>query len=151
MDYDTRFKLLLTLFFQEFVELFLPDFAQRVDWRKQVEFLDKELQDILPQRTPGAVDLLAKVAAKKPLRRGRGERLCLIHVEIESRKSRRAMGERMFDYFHRIRRKFGIPVVPSVLYVRVGEGLGWQSLHLYSLEHCFCHFEFPCIGLPALD
>lgn len=42
--------------------------------------------------------------------------------------------------------------MPVVAYVHLaGEGLGWQSLDMLCLDHCFNHFEFPYIGLPALD
>jgi hypothetical protein len=152
MDYDTRFKLLLTLFFQEFVELFLPDFHPRVDWRRPIEFLDKELQSVLPDRPKGTVDLLAKVAAKRGQRAGRQGRLCLIHVEIEGRKSRREMAERMCGYYHRLREKLRLPTVPVAVFVHLGgEGLGWLNDDMVCLDHCFNHFECPYIGLPALD
>lgn len=58
MDIDPRFKLLLIHFFREFLQLFLPDIAGQIDWRRSVEFLDKELQSILPDRRKGTVDVV---------------------------------------------------------------------------------------------
>ena len=151
MDYDPRIKLLLTLFFREFVELFLARFAERIDWQYGVEFLDKELQSILPDRPKGTVDLLAKVRSLQPPRTG-SDHLCLMHTEVEGRKSRRVMGRRMCRYFHRLDETLGLPTVPVVIYLKVGgEGLGWQSYDTTCWGHAFNHFEFPYIGLPALD
>ncbi len=42
MDYDHLFKELLTTFFVEFVQLFLPDVAAYLD-SASLEFLDKEI------------------------------------------------------------------------------------------------------------
>src|SRR5205085_12062238 len=42
MDHDRLFKELLTVFFVEFVELFLPDVAAYLD-KDSIEFLDKEV------------------------------------------------------------------------------------------------------------
>jgi hypothetical protein len=151
VDYDPRIKLLLTLYFREFVELFLTRFAERIDWGYGVEFLDKELQSILPDRPKGTVDLLAKVRSLHPLRGGL-DYLCLMHTEIEGRKSRRVLGRRMCRYFHRIDETLGLPTVPVAMYTKVGgEGLGWQSYDMTCWGHAFNHFEFPYIGLPALD
>lgn len=47
MSYDERFKALLTVFFREFLELFFPEIAERIDWRKKPEFLDKELPSVM--------------------------------------------------------------------------------------------------------
>jgi hypothetical protein len=151
VNYDPRIKLLLTLYFREFVELFLARFAERIDWEYGVEFLDKELQSILPDRPKGTVDLLAKLRSLQPLRGGL-DHLCLMHTEVEGRKSRRVMGRRMCRYFHRIDETLGLPTVPVAMYIKVGgEGLGWQSYDMTCWGHAFNHFEFPYIGLPALD
>ena len=42
MDHDGLFKELLREFFLEFLELFFPTLAERVDRRQQPVFLDKE-------------------------------------------------------------------------------------------------------------
>ena len=88
MNYDQKFKLLLTLFFREFLELFFPEFAREINWSRPVLFPDKELQSIVPDRSPRVVDLLARIEtlSGKP-------RYCLIHVEIEGRRSRPALAK----------------------------------------------------------
>lgn len=147
MEYDNKFKLLLTLFFREFLELFFPEFARQIDWSCPAAFLDKELRSIVTETSPKVVDLLARVETL-----GAGPRYCLIHVEVEGRKSRVALGKRLHHYFNRLDEMFDLPIVPIALFLNVGgEGLGWQTRELVCFGHCFNHFEFPYIGLPALD
>lgn len=57
-DHDRLFKELLTTFFEEFIELFFPEFHCRIDW-KSLTFLTQELFSGKPKRLK--VDLLAKV------------------------------------------------------------------------------------------
>jgi hypothetical protein len=152
MTFDARFKLLLMLFFREFIELFFPDFFDSIDWDAPIEFLDKELTTLLPATAGQCVDLLVKVRSRVPPRPRVTSWLCLIHAEVEARRSRRALGKRMCGYFHRIDEKLDLPTVPIALYIHVGgDGLGWQSYDMSCWGHCFNHFEFPYIGLPALD
>ena len=152
MDYDARFKALLTLFFREFLELFFPEFAERIDWRRAPEFLDKELQSIVVESGPKTVDLLVKVWSREAPRSDSVERLCLIHVEVEARRSRDALGQRVSRYVNRIDETFDLPVVPIAVYLNVrGEGIGWQSRELTCWGHTIVSYHFPYIGLPALD
>ena len=152
MDYDARFKTLLTLFFREFLELFFPEFAEHIDWRRVPEFLDKELQSIVVESGPKTVDLLVKVWSHEAPRPDSAERLCLIHIEVEARRSRDALSKRISHYVNRIDERFDLPVVPIALYLNVrGEGIGWQSRELTCWGHTIVSYHFPYIGLPALD
>ena len=77
IDHDQLFKELLTHFFVEFVELFLPDVAGYMD-RGAVEFLDKEVFTDVTAGDRHEVDLVAKT-------KYRGEAaFFLIHVENQS-------------------------------------------------------------------
>ena len=152
MDYDTRFKGLLTTFFREFLELFFPEFAERIDWRYPPVFLDKELQSIVIESGPKTVDLLVKVRSLEPPRGSSAERLCLIHFEVEGRRSREVLGKRIGHYINRIDEKFDLPVVPIAVYLKVaGDGIGWQTRDLTCWGHTIVSYHFPYIGLPGLD
>ena len=152
MDYDARFKALLTNFFREFLELFVPEFAAQIDWRHPPVFLDKELQSIALESGPKTVDLLVKVWSKEAPRHGTQERLCLIHIEVEARRSRDALGKRVSHYINRIDEKFDLPVLPIAVYLNVrGDGIGWQTRELTCWGHTIVSYHFPYIGLPALD
>src|SRR5206468_1060686 len=59
MDHDRLFKELLTTFFVEFVELFLPDLAALMD-RDGLQFLDKEIFTDIASGDRHEVDLLVK-------------------------------------------------------------------------------------------
>ena len=48
--------------------------------------------------------------------------------------------------------QFDLPLMPIALFLNVaGDGLGWETRKQFCFGHCVNHFEFPYIGLPALD
>jgi len=108
MDHDRLFKELLTTFFVEFIELFLPQVAAYVE-PDSVEFLDKEVFTDVTSGDRHEVDVVAKV-------RFRGKETCfLIHVEAQASPVE-DFGRRMFRYFARLMEKHGLPVYPIVLF-----------------------------------
>ncbi len=62
-EVDGPWKYVLSLFFQPFMELCLPELAKQIDWSKKYETLDKELQKIVPSTKTGkrSADMLFKV------------------------------------------------------------------------------------------
>src|SRR5713101_3453276 len=122
MDHDQRFKHLLREFFREFMELFFPAQAARLDFTA-VEWLDKELFTDPPQGEKKVLDLVAKVPAKPP--GDVGEQIILIHVEVESEDCTTSLDERFPEYFWHLRRKYGAAVLPVAVFLKVGlDGLG---------------------------
>ena len=65
-DYDSPWKEALDVFFEAFLELFIPEAHADIDWSRQCESLDKELQQITPEAESGRryVDKLVKVWLK---------------------------------------------------------------------------------------
>ncbi len=59
MAQDQLFKDLLRTFFREFLELFFPDVAARLDFSR-VRFLDKEAFTDLPDGSRREADLVAQ-------------------------------------------------------------------------------------------
>lgn len=102
-DYDSPWKDILDLQFEEFMAFFFADAHAQIDWRAGHEFLDKELQKITLDAALGrrVVDKLVKVQ----LQNGQ-EQWVLVHVEVQTQP---ALGfpERMFVYHYRIRDRFG--------------------------------------------
>jgi len=94
--------------FPDFLRFLYPNADEVFDFGKTIEFMNKELLAIVPDRVSGSgmriVDLLAKVHLKdgtvKPI---------LVHTEIEG-GSKKAFAERMFEYYYRIRDRYGPPV-----------------------------------------
>ena len=109
MDHDRLFKELLTTFFAEFVELFLPDLAAYIDW-DHIEFIDKEIFTDIAARDRHEVDLLVKTRF-----RDRGDGFFLVHLEHQA-SAQADFPQRMFRYFSRLYEKFGLPVFPVVLF-----------------------------------
>ena len=107
-DHDRLFKELLTTFFVEFLELFLPELAAQLD-RPSVVFLDKEVFTDVTGGQRHEVDLLVQA-------RLRGENSCfLVHVENQAQVQPR-FAKRMFRYFARIHEKHDLPIYPIALF-----------------------------------
>lgn len=109
MDHDRLFKELLTTFFVEFLELFLPEVAEALDRETAVVPMDKEVFTDVTLGEKHEVDVLMKA-------RFRGEdAFFLIHVENQS-TPQADFPKRMFRYFARLTEKYDLPVYPVVLF-----------------------------------
>jgi hypothetical protein len=107
IDHDQLFKELLTHFFVEFVELFLPDVAGYMD-RGAVEFLDKEVFTDVTAGERHEVDLVVKTKY-----RGQAA-FFLIHVKNQS-QAESGFAKRMFRYFARLHERHDLPIFPVAL------------------------------------
>ncbi len=109
MDHDRLFKELLTTFFTEFLDLFLPDIAAALDRAVAVVPMDKETFTDVTSGDKHEVDILMKA-------RLRGEdAFFLIHVENQS-TAQSDFPKRMFRYFARLTEKYDLPVYPVVVF-----------------------------------
>lgn len=58
----------------------------------------------------------------------------------------------MLHYYEPLRRQHDLPVLPIAVYLRVGlEGIGWDSYEESFWGHQLVRFNYPYVGLPALD
>jgi hypothetical protein len=147
MDHDQRFKTLIREFFVDFLQLFFARWAARLDL-SAVEWLDKELFPDPPDGSRHAIDLVAKV----PVLNSSGLSLLLVHVEIESPDRTTTLKPRLPFYYHFLRDKYQLPVLPMVLYLKVGlGGIGVDSVveEVFDLE--VNRFQYLYVGLPGLD
>jgi hypothetical protein len=151
MDHDQRFKTLIQEFFVDFLDLFFRDWAVRLDLRT-VQWLDKELYPDPPEGTRHKLDLLAKVPVVPAFDPQVPESLLLVHIEIEAPDRVTALTPRLPYYYHFLRDKLQLPVLPIVLYLKVGlDGVGVDRYveELWGLEvNCF---QYLYVGLPGLD
>ena len=109
MDHDRLFKELLTTFFVEFVDLFLPDVGAALDRDVAVVPMDKEVFTDVTRGEKHAVDVLMKA-------RFRGEEaFFLVHVENQA-TPQADFPKRMFRYFARLTEKYDLPVYPVVIF-----------------------------------
>lgn len=78
--------------------------------------------------------------------------LALVHVEVEAADTVAPLRRRMFPYYEPLRRRHDLPVLPIGLYLRVGlQGVGWETYLERFWEHQLVRFDYPYVGLQALD
>lgn len=108
IDHDRLFKELLSTFFLEFVDMFLPEVSRHLD-RDSIAFLDKEVFTDVTSGERHEADLVVRA-------RFRGkESHFLIHVEHQAR-AESEFGRRLFRYFARLYDRYGLPVYPVVIF-----------------------------------
>jgi hypothetical protein len=107
-DHDRLFKELLSTFFIEFLELFLPQVASAIE-PDSVGFLPQEYFADLTMGETKIIDLLAQV-------RLAGQEVgFLIHLEAQA-SSQSDFARRMFFYFARLHQKYLQRIYPIVLF-----------------------------------
>src|SRR5260370_29789172 len=104
IDHDRLFKELLSVFFLEFLDLFLPEVSAYIE-AGSLELLDKEIFTDVTAGERREVDLLAKLRFKGQ------ETFFLVHVENQG-QAKPDFGKRMFAYFARLYEKHDLPVYP---------------------------------------
>ncbi len=142
MDYDGAWKEAIELYWEPFLRLCFPEIGQRIDWRTPVEFLDKELQEIVRDSDLGKprVDKLIKVR-----RLDGAEEWVLLHVEVQAQPEE-DLPRRVYQYHHRIGDRFGRRVVTLV--VLADEREGWRpDFFEEELWGCRVRFEYPVCKL----
>ena len=108
IDHDRLFKELLSTFFWEFIQLFLPEVAAYLE-RDSITFLPQEVFTDVTAGERREVDLLAQA-------RFSGQDACfLIHLENQA-ELRDCFERRMFHYFARLDEKYDLPVYPIALF-----------------------------------
>lgn len=108
IDHDRLFKELITTFFVEFLELFLPEVITYLQ-RDSIEFLDKEVFTDVTAGEQYEADLVVKAKFQEQ------ETFFLIHVESQS-YPQADFGQRMLRYFARSSEKFAFPVYPIAIF-----------------------------------
>lgn len=133
------FPFLLRFFFKDADKIF--------DLRRKIVFLNKELNELFPERQKSGgsrfVDMLAKIFLKNGQ-----EEWILIHIEIQG-GSTKYFPERMFKYWYRIYDRYSVSVTalaiftgnknqkkPSLFHK---EYLGTELLYKYNTYHILDH------------
>ncbi len=108
IDHDRLFKELISTFFIEFVDLFLPQVAIDID-RDSIQFLPLEIFSDVTSGEKKEIDLLVKVKYRQE------DTYFLIHVEAQS-SSEKDFAKRIFKYFARLYEKYDLPIYPVVIF-----------------------------------
>ena len=108
VDHDQLFKKLISTFFWEFIELFLPQVLDYLD-SDSLTFLPEEIFTDIPSGERRKIDLLAQVKFQE-------QPTCfLIHIESQS-YTQPEFERRMFHYFARLDEKYRLPIYPVVIF-----------------------------------
>ena len=94
IDHDRLFKELLTTFFWEFIEFFLPEVAVYLE-RGSISFIDKEIFTDVTAGERYETDLLVKARFQGK------ESFFLVHLEHQA-QHQESFPQRMFRYFSRL-------------------------------------------------
>jgi hypothetical protein len=142
VDFDNPWKDVLEHFFRHFLAFFFPEAYASIDWNRNYESLDKELQQIVSESELGL--RLADKLFKVWLKDGR-EVWILIHVEIQNQRDP-VFAERMFVYNYRIYDRYRQPVISMA--VLGDEEPAWRPNQFdYGMFGCTMGFEFPIVKL----
>jgi len=106
IDHDQIFKTLLSTFFLEFVDLFLPDIADQIDKGYGYNEVSTELFTDAVDGEKKLADILMKVKLLGVDK----DAYFLIHVEHQS-SPHRDFPERMFDYYYHLNHIILMPKV----------------------------------------
>ena len=152
MDHDQRFKEMIREFFPQFMNLFFEVYAKEFDLTSP-QWLDKEVLPNPPEGERHILDLVAKLRTTRSLSANRTEEcLALVHVEIESQDRTTALKPRLPRYYFHLRDKHRLPVLPIVLYLRVGmEGIGTDEVIEEFGPLQVMRFQYLYVGLRSLD
>ncbi len=143
MGHDQLFKAVLEKFLKDFLELFFPDVAERLDFGT-VRFLDKELPMDFPRGTTREVDVVARLETHQ----GEPE-IVLVHVEVQSRPEK-DFARRMFEYSALLWLRDQTPIFPVVLYLQGGKGLTDEEYRLSLFGRELFRFRYASVGLAHL-
>lgn len=141
-EYDSPWKQILQLYFEDFMLFFFPQAHGEIDWTRQPEFLDKELEQVVRDAELGKrlADKLVKI-----YRIGGEESWILIHLEIQS-QSESDFSERMFTYNYRIYDRYKRSV--ASLAILGDEQVNWRPNRFgYELFGTKVEFQFPIVKL----
>jgi len=141
-DFDSPWKEILRQYFGPFMAFFFPQAHAEIDWERDVEFLDKELQHAMRVAGKGrrTVDILAKVWLKSG-----EETWLLVHVEVQSQKDEK-FAERMCAYNWLIFSRDRHCVVSLGILGDTQRDLRPERFE-YGRWGCRARFEFPVVKL----
>jgi hypothetical protein len=141
-DFDNPWKDVLEHFFREFLAFFFPEAHVAINWSRDYESLDKELQQIVSESELGL--RLADKLFKVWLKDGQ-ETWILVHVEIQNQRDPQ-FAERMFMYNYRIYYRHARTVVS--LGVLGDEDANWRPNQFgYGMFGCKMGIEFPIVKI----
>ncbi len=144
IDHDRLFKELLTTFFADFIELFIPSMAAYLDSSSLV-FLEKEIFTDVTAGDVHEADLVVKARFKD------SDSFFLVHTESQA-QPQSEFGMRLFRYFARLHEKFALPIYPVALFSFDSPKSNYPSVYEVSFPDLeVLRFRYAVIQLNQLD
>lgn len=143
MKQDSSWRKIIDRLLPEFLAFYFRAIYEAIDFEQSYEFLDKELQKILPQEDDSGkrvVDKLVKVF----LRDG-GVKWLLIHLEVQG-YGEPHFSKRVFQCYYRIFDRYGEDLI-SVVLVTADDPNFHENVFQVSRLGFRLHFEFPAVKL----
>jgi hypothetical protein len=141
---DQAWKESLNLYFKEFMELCWHKSYKEIDWSKEPEFLEQELQAILPEEELS--QCIADKIVKVRLLDGK-EAFIMLHIEVQgSGVSKLIFTERMMIYRYRIFDRYRMPV--ASLAILIDDSPIWRpDIYHSELWGSIWQLKFPIIKI----
>lgn len=144
-DFDGPWKEAIDAYLPEILAFLFPEVHAGIDWTRQYEPLDKELQQVAPSDAAGqAVDKLVRV-----YRQDGQEAWVLVHIEVQSQPDRQ-FAERMFRYHARLYDRFRRQIASTAI---LGDDRAnwWPARFGYTLWESQIELRFPTVKLLDYD
>ena len=141
-DFDSPWKNAIEWYFEEFIAFFFPAAHQGIDWTRPVEFLDKELQQVVRDAELGRryADKLAKV-----FKIDGAEQWVYVHIEVQGGHET-AFEQRVYTYNYRLFDRYNKHIASFVV-LADGSSTWRPNAFQYELWGCEVSFKFPSIKL----
>lgn len=145
-EYDSPWKEGLSYYLPQGLQLFFPHIYEDIDWSKNYEFLNKELEKIIREAELGKrlADCLVKV-----YRKNGAEAWVLLHIELQGDRETN-FSERMYVYNNRIYDTYRKQVASVA--ILADQNQSWRPQQFdYNLWGCEVLLRFPTVKLLDYD
>ncbi|MEG6533245.1 hypothetical protein V6C20_06855 [Caldibacillus thermoamylovorans] len=137
IDFDGNWKRVVGSLFEDFLTFFAPNLAELVDWSRQPDDLNRELQRLQPEGRSRnrQADSLYRVHLKD-----KSTIPVLVHLEVQGWDDV-DFHKRMFQYFYRILDLYGENIYTLVIYINDNEKY-MPNRYQYEFYGTKLYFEF---------
>lgn len=142
LSQDELWKLIIPLLWEDFIQFFLPEWIDEIDFSHKPDFLDKDLKRLMPKGKSKnrTVDILMRVYLKN------GEhKTFLLHIEVQAYFDP-FFSKRVFQYFYRISDFLQEPI--ETLAIMIDEDPNYRpDEYIQQFGRTKVHFIYPLFKL----
>ena len=142
LSQDELWKLIIPLLWEDFIQFFLPEWTDEIDFSHKPDFLDKDLKRLMPKGKSKnrTVDILMRVYLKN------GEhKTFLLHIEVQAYFDP-FFSRRVFQYFYRISDYLQEPI--ETLAIMIDEDPNYRpNEYFQQFGRTKVHFIYPLFKL----